>query len=210
MPLLLDACQSVGQLTVDVDELGCDILSATGRKFLRGPRGTGFLYVRRALLGRLEPPFLDLHAAEWNLDGGYTIRDDARRFENWETNFAGKVGLGVAADYSIATGIDATWERIQTLAARLRGLLGDVPGVEVADRGEVLGAIVTFTVRGRRAAEVRDALAANRVNVSTIDASSARLDLDRRGIPEVVRASVHHFNVDEELERLVEGVAELA
>jgi cysteine desulfurase / selenocysteine lyase len=210
VPLLLDACQSVGQLPLDVDEIGCDILSATGRKFLRGPRGTGFLYVRRSLVEQLEPPLLDLHAAEWEPGGGYTIRADARRFENWETNFAGKVGLGVAADYAVETGVDATWERVHGLAAQLRALLAEVPGAEVRDRGEVLGAIVTFTVRGRRGAEVRDALFAKHVNVSVIGASSARLDLDRRGISEVVRASVHHYNTVDELERLVEGVAELA
>jgi cysteine desulfurase / selenocysteine lyase len=210
VPFLLDACQSVGQLPVDVGTIGCDILSATGRKFLRGPRGTGFLYVRRGLIEELEPPFLDMHAAEWQPDGGYAVRDDARRFENWETYVAGKVGLGVAAEYAARVEVAAIWERVQMLAARLRAALAGVAGVGVADRGEVLGAIVTFSVRGRSASEVRDALAADGINVSVTDASSARLDLDARGIDELVRSSVHYFNTDEELDRLVGRVAALA
>jgi selenocysteine lyase/cysteine desulfurase len=207
VPLLLDACQSVGQLQLDVDELGCDVLSATGRKFLRGPRGTGFLYVRRPLLGQLEPPFLDMHAAEWQPDGTYAIRDDARRFENWETYFAGKIGLGVAADYTLALGVDAIWERVRELGATLRARLAELPRVTVRDRGRVLGAIVTFTVDGCSAADVQATLARRHVNVSVTDAASARLDLDPRRITELVRASVHYFNTEDEIDRLVDTVA---
>jgi selenocysteine lyase/cysteine desulfurase len=209
VPLLLDACQSVGQLPLDVEALGCDILSATGRKFLRGPRGTGFLYVRRDLIERLEPPFLDMHAAEWQPGGDYRIRADARRFENWETYVAGKVGLGVAADYALAIGLEPIWERVQALAAALRTRLRDLPGVTLRDRGRVLGAIVTFTVEGLSAGEVQSALAQRRVNVSVSDASAARLDLDPRGIVDLVRASVHYFNTEEEIDLLVETVRSL-
>jgi cysteine desulfurase / selenocysteine lyase len=207
VPLLLDACQSAGQLPLDVEAIGCDVLSATGRKFLRGPRGTGFLYVRRSLLESLEPPFLDMHAAEWVEDDRYEVRDDARRFENWETYVAGKVGLGVAVDYALDVGIDAIWERDRELAARLRAQLADVAGVTVHDQGATKGAIVTFAVAGRSAEDVRAALAAGGVNVSTTTTSSARLDLGRRGITELVRASVHYFNTEDELDRLVETVA---
>jgi cysteine desulfurase / selenocysteine lyase len=210
VPLLLDACQSVGQLPLDVEELGCDVLSATGRKFLRGPRDIGFLYVRRPLLEQLEPPFLDLHAAEWLPDGSYRVRDDARRFENWETYFAGKIGLGVAADYALEVGVEAIWERVQALAAALRARLSALSGVAVHDRGRVLGATVTFTVADRAAAAVQTELARRHVNVSVMDAASARLDLDARGIIEMVRASVHYFNTDEEIDLLVETVAGLA
>jgi selenocysteine lyase/cysteine desulfurase len=209
VPLLLDACQSAGQLPLDVDELGCDVLSGTGRKFLRGPRGTGFLYVRRGLVEQLEPPLLDMHAAEWLPDGDYAIRGDARRFENWETYYAGKVGLGVAVDYALEVGIDAIWERIRELAAKLRNALADVPGVTVLDRGAVLGATVTFTVAGVEPTEAQRLLAERRVNVSVMGAESARLDFGPRGLESAVRSSVHYYNDDSDLDRLVGAVHDL-
>jgi cysteine desulfurase/selenocysteine lyase len=206
VPLLLDACQSVGQLPVDVNEIGCDVLSSTGRKFLRGPRGTGFLYVRRALIEQLEPPFLDLHSAEWEADGSYRIRDDARRFENWETYYAGKIGLGVAADYAHALGADAIWARLQQLAGRLRDGLSAIDGVTVRDQGLTKAAIVTFTVDGLAATEVQRALAAERINVNVQQKQYAWLDLGERGLDEVVRSSVHYYNSDEEIDVLIDAV----
>ena len=207
VPLLLDACQSAGQMPLDVEAIGCDILSGTGRKFLRGPRGTGFLWVRRGLIEELEPPLLDMRAADWLPDGSYRIRGDARRFENWETFYAGKVGLGVAVDYALEIGIEPIWERIQLLASSLRSKLAAVPGVTVLDRGEVLGATVTFTVDGRSPGEVRDELGTQGINVSVMDAGSARLDYDARGLTEALRSSVHYYNDESELDRLVAAVA---
>jgi cysteine desulfurase / selenocysteine lyase len=209
VPLLLDACQSVGQLPLDVEAIGCDILSGTGRKFLRGPRGTGFLYVRRGLIEQLEPPLLDMHAAEWLDDGSYAIRDDARRFENWETYYAGKVGLGVAVDYALELGIAAIWSRIQELATQLRSKLQEIDGVTLLDRGAVLGATVTFTVDGHDPAAIRDALRARDVNVSVMERASAQLDFGPRGIETAVRSSVHYYNDENDLDRLVEGVRAL-
>jgi len=210
VPLLLDACQSAGQLPLNVEEIGCDILSGTGRKFLRGPRGTGFLYVRRELIEKLEPPLLDMHAAEWLPGGDYRIRADARRFENWETYYAGKIGLGVAVDYALDVGVDAIWERIQQLASRLRAGLREIAAVTLLDRGAVLGATCTFAVAGVEPVEVRDFLARRGVNVSVMERASAQLDFGARGIETAVRSSVHYYNDDGDLDRLVEGVRAIA
>jgi selenocysteine lyase/cysteine desulfurase len=182
------------------------MLSTTGRKFLRGPRGTGFLYVRRELVQQLEPPFLDLHSAEWEADGSYRIRDDARRFENWETYYAGKIGLGIAADYAHALGADAIWARLQQLAGRLRDGLSAAEGVTVRDQGLTKAAIVTFTVEGLAATEVQRALAAERINVNVQRKEYAWLDLGERDLDEVVRSSVHYYNTDEEIDQLVDAV----
>jgi cysteine desulfurase / selenocysteine lyase len=202
VPFLLDACQSAGQMVIDVERIGCDMLSGTGRKFLRGPRGTGFLYVRREMLDRLEPPFLDLHAATWTGPGSFEIRGDARRFENWETNYAGKVGLGTAVSYALSWGLDAIEARVTVLAEGLRSRLLAADGVQVHDRGLRRCGIVTFTVDGVPSEDVQRHLAANGVNTSVSRASDAQFDLRRRGVPDLVRASVHYYNSDAELDRL--------
>jgi cysteine desulfurase/selenocysteine lyase len=203
VPFLLDACQSVGQFPVDVGRIGCDMLSATGRKYLRAPRGTGFLYVRHEFLDKLEPPFLDLHAATWTAPGSYEIRGDARRFENWETNYAAKIGLSVAVEYALSWSLDAIGTRVAELAETLRVRLRDIDGVTVHDQGLRRGGIVTFTVDGVPSREVQQQLAAKSINTSVSAVGSARFDLPRRGLPDLVRASVHYYNNDTELDRLI-------
>ncbi|MEM9208935.1 MAG: aminotransferase class V-fold PLP-dependent enzyme, partial [Pseudomonadota bacterium] len=197
----LDACQSAGQMPLDVQAIGCDMLSATGRKYLRGPRGTGFLYVRRDLVEKLEPPFIDLHAADWTSVNAYRVRTDARRFENWETNFAGKLGLKVAFDYAMHLGLESIRTRVDSLADRFRTQLGGIRGVHVSDAGVEKSGIVTFYVDGMGAFDVKRALRGSAVNVSASDVAIARLDLEARGLPALVRASMHYYNTEDELDR---------
>jgi len=207
IPYLLDACQSVGQMPMDVEAIGCGLLSATGRKYLRGPRATGFLYVRRALLGRLEPPLLDIHAATWVAADRYEMRPDARRFENWETNAAGKIALGVAVDYALGVGLEPIRDRVYLLAGSLRERLNATPVVRVHDLGAERCGIVTFTVAGVEAEAVRERLRRQRINISASSRGSTRLDMEARGLSTLARASVHYYNTEEEVDRFVRAVA---
>jgi cysteine desulfurase / selenocysteine lyase len=207
---LLDACQSIGQMPIDVATIGCDMLSTTGRKYLRGPRGTGFLYVRRGVLDRLEPPFLDLQAASWVEADRYVLRPDARRFENWERNVAGQLGLGAAVDYALSWDLTDMAGRIETLAGELRRLLAQIPGVSVRDRGRHLCGIVTFAVEGKPAHDIVAALGQRRMNCHRSAPGPTLLDAQSRQSPSFVRASVHYYNTEEEVARFAAAVAALA
>ena len=201
IPYILDACQSVGQMPIDVAEIGCDMLSSTARKFLRGPRGIGFLYARRDFMPELEPPFLDMHAATWVARDRYEVRRDARRFEEWEQSAALKLGLGAAVDYAMKWGIDAIRDRAWPLASMLRRELAAMPGVTVRDIGAEKCAIVTFTVEGRDPEDIKRSLLQQRINVTVPLTPAARLDMEARGLTSMVRASVHYYNTEDEIRR---------
>lgn len=210
IPYLLDACQAVGQMQVDVEAIGCDMLSATGRKFLRGPRGTGFLYVRRPLLQRLEPPMIDHFAAPWVSRDHYQLRDDARRFETWENNYAARLGLGAAVDYALAIGLGPIERRCRLLADRLRSGLASVRGVTIRDLGRAPGAIVSFTMQGYEADAIVSSTAAAGITIGASHPSSTRIDAEVRALPVVVRASPHYYNTEAEIDWLIAHLAGLA
>jgi cysteine desulfurase / selenocysteine lyase len=209
IPYLLDACQAAGQIAVDVDAIGCDMLSATGRKFLRGPRGTGFLYVRRAMLDRLEPPMIDHFGAPWVSRDEYRLRDDARRFETWESNYAARLGLGVAVDYALDVGLGPIEERCRLLADRLRAGLAAIRGIEIRDLGRAPAAIVSFTVEGHEAGAVVSDAAAAGITIGVSNPSSTRLDAEARSLPPIVRASPHYYNTEAEIDRFIEQLSGL-
>jgi selenocysteine lyase/cysteine desulfurase len=204
---LLDACQSAGQIDLDVTALGCDALTATGRKYLRGPRGTGFLYVSDRALEQVEPATIDLHSGAWTGDRTWSWAEGATRFELWECSVAGRIGLGVAVDHALEVGLPAIEVRVAVLAERLRGALAALPGVTVHDKGATRCGIVTFTVEGQEAAAVSERLRSeDRINTSVTTPSHTQWDSGERHLPATVRASVHAYNTEAELDLLVEAV----
>ncbi|RWE36056.1 MAG: aminotransferase class V-fold PLP-dependent enzyme [Mesorhizobium sp.] len=207
---LLDACQAAGQLPIDVAALGCDMLTATGRKFLRAPRGTGFLYIRQSLLETIEPAMIDLYGAHWIAPDRYELRADARRFETWEKNYSVRVGLRAAVDYALEIGLDKIEERCRRLSSRLREGLNDTKSVSVHDLGTQFASIISFTVADRRSQDVMAHLTNKGINVSVSPPSSTLIDAFTRGLPPVVRASPHYYNTEAEIDSFLEAVADIA
>lgn len=208
VPFLLDACQALGQVVVDVQSVRCDAMAGTGRKFLRGPRGVGFLYVRAdGCLADVEPAMLDIRAATLESDGeGYRLAEGSARWESWERPYALWLGLGRAARYAQGIGMERIEKRVAALAQFLRALLAENSKVVVLDQGGGREGsrcgIVSFRLTGLDCLQVKNRLAGMGANVSVSSSSSTRRDMTQRGIADVVRASVHYFNTEEELTRV--------
>jgi selenocysteine lyase/cysteine desulfurase len=210
VPYLLDACQAVGQLSVDVRELQCDYLASTARKFLRGPRGIGFLYVSDAALARGDYPLLvDMRGAEWTGPDEFALVEDARRFETWESSSALVLGLGAAAQYALAQDAALVTRRAHTLAAQARTRFTSIRGVRGLDRGEQLCAIATFTVEGRVARDLVLALRERGINTSSQSRGDAVIDLTRKGADTLLRISPHYFNTEDEIETAARALEKL-
>ena len=205
---LLDSCQGVGHVPLDVEAIGCDLLAGTGRKYLRGPRGTGFLYVSERIIDSIEPILLDQHAARLTGPDHYEIRSDAKRFENWEQFFAGKAALSTAIDYALEWGVENIECRIMDLATQLRTALDSLEGVRVVDFGQRKCGIVTFDVSPISAGRVKVFLAQKGINVAISSGDGNLVLFEQAGLKEVVRASVHYFNTEVEIDRFISAVDE--
>lgn len=207
---LVDGCQSVGQMPVDVEAMGCDFFSATARKYLRGPRGAGFLYVSdRVLDGGLEPLFPDLRGADWIDENLYQPAPDARRFETWEFAWGLVLGTGAAARYALDLGLEPIRDRARSLARDLRQRLDELPGTRVLDRGPELGAIVTASFDGRDPAELVSLLRGRGINTSSQTRLDAVLDYDEKGVDGALRMSPHYFNTESDLDVLMDALGDI-
>jgi selenocysteine lyase/cysteine desulfurase len=210
VPYLVDACQAVGQLPVDIHALHCDYLAATARKFLRGPRGIGFLYVSdRVLATGAHPLLVDMHGADWTDPDAFELAPDARRFETWEFAYALVLGLGVAARYALDVGLETARDRARELAAYARARLADLPGVRVLDRGPELCAIVTAALDNRDSKDIKLALRSRGINTSSPQREDAVIDMDEKRASSALRISPHYYNTKEEIDLAVDALREI-
>lgn len=211
VPYLVDGCQAVGQIPVDVARLRCDFFSGTARKFLRGPRGIGFLYVSDRALQRGDfPLYVDMRGADWVSADRFAPAPDARRFENWEFAYSLVLGLGEAARYALEVGVERGGRRARELAATLRSKLRGFSGIRVLDRGSELAAIVTLQVAGWDATELSKLLRTRGINSSASLRAYAVIDMDEKGAASALRLSPHYYNTEEEIDRVVEQLKVVA
>lgn len=210
IPYFVDAAQAVGQLPVDVAQIGCDVLSGAGRKALRGPRGTGLLYVRRGFLEQLTPAFVDTHSAPLGADGEPVLRQDAARLESAEASLALRCGLANALQEALDLGLPAIRARIDATARALRAELAAIPGITVLDQGRERSGLVAFNLAGQDAVSVQRAMAAQGVTIGSNGVPYTPLDMQARGLTQIARASVSYLTNDAEIDRLLDGLRALA
>ncbi len=208
---LIDACQSIGQTELNVNELHCDFLSVTSRKFLRGPRGAGFLFISdRVLEEGLEPLFIDMRGADWVEPDVYVPRNDGKRFEDWEFAYALLLGTGAAIEYLTKLDIHKVEKQIKFLADYLRNGLGQIQGITTYDLGVAPGGLVTFHLRGNEPEALKEMYRARQINVVTSYRNFAVIDYDYKNVPWTIRVSPHYFNTIEEVDYFLEVTSEIA
>ena len=208
IPYLLDACQAAGQMSIDVEKIGCDFLAATGRKFLRGPRGTGFLYIKDKWLSIIEPVMIDHFGAPWVSKNAYELRKDARRFETWENSYALRIGLGEAITYAEEIGIDLIHERVQLLARLNRKLLSEVKNVQVRDIGTEQCGIISFSIEEEKdPKKIVDQMSEAGFTIGSVDPESTLIDSEKRKLPTLLRMAPHYYNTEEEIEKAVKQIS---
>ena len=196
-------------MPIDVDEIGCDMLSATGRKYLRGPRGVGFLYVRKSIIRKLHPPIIDLRSADWLNSNEYKLKEDAQRFESWESNYAAVLGLGSAVDYALNLGLNNIQLRNTELASYLRTCLKKIDTVHIHAISDRQCAITSFYVQDQTASNIVNELRKNNINTSVSDPSSTLLDANKNKLPSLIRASVHYYNDKDEIDNFIKVLSSL-
>jgi selenocysteine lyase/cysteine desulfurase len=204
---LVDACQSAGHYPLDVKAIDCDMLAVTGRKYLRAPRGTGFLFVRKLIQDKLKLILMDGFSAPTVSLDSFTPRNDARRFELYERNRALTIGLGKAVAYALNIGVDRIWQRVQYLADTMREKLAGIEGITVHDTGDEQCGIVTFSVKGVDSLSVKNTLGGQNINVSVGKAISTLFYMEKNHLSSVVRASVHYYNTEDEIGVLCDALA---
>ncbi|MBL7876461.1 MAG: aminotransferase class V-fold PLP-dependent enzyme [Cyclobacteriaceae bacterium] len=207
---LVDGCQSVGQIPVNVQKIHCDFLSGTLRKFLRGPRGAGFLYVSDKIIDqKLEPLFIDMRGADWISENEYTPRMDARRFEDWELPYSLLLGSKAAIAYANNIGLEEIQIRNKHLCEMVRQGVSENPNLRLLDIGANQSSIITLALANQKATDVLQSLRSKNINTSVAHRSFALIDFDVKQVDWALRISPHYYNTETEVETLLSAIKKI-
>ena len=207
---IVDACQSSGQLNVDTTKIKCDFLTAATRKFMRGPRGGGILFVSdKMLMNAKEPMFIDMRGADWMEDNIYKPVADAKRFELTEMSYAIQMGASAAINYILNLGIDSIAERNAMLCSYARTKLSAIPTVRLLDLGKNLSAIISLTTENYNVFDLKSELIRRNINVGAAAKKFALMDFNQKHVDAALRISPHYYNTLEEIDLLVESISEI-
>lgn len=198
-------------MKLDVHKLFCDFMSVTCRKFLRGPRGTGALYISdKALTAELEPLFIDMRGAEWINKYKYLQQPDAKRFEDWEFAYSTVIGTKAAIEYCLKVGEEKIWQQVKLLSGIMRQKLATIDKLRVLDRGPEQGGLVTFHIEGAEPVHIVKELLNRKINVVPSFRAFGVIDFDEKGVQWAIRASPHYYNTLDEIEYFVEELKLIA
>lgn len=201
----VDACQSAGQLPLDTQKIACDFLSFATRKFMRGPRGGGLLYVSDAALDAgLEPLYIDMRGAEWTSPNAYTPVADAKRFEYTEQSYAILIGSAVAMRYYVATGPENIAARNKYLSDYLCKHLQEFSHIHLLDRGKNKSAIHSLISDRTPPQEFRDILFTHKIQVNAAPRKFALIDFIDKKVDGAVRIAPHYYNTTQEIDAMIE------
>jgi selenocysteine lyase/cysteine desulfurase len=208
---ILDVCQSIGQRNINVQKLKCDFLSVTNRKFLRGPRGTGFLYISdETLADELEPMFIDMRGADWTSENKYQQQKTAKRFEDWEFAYSLVIGSAKAIEYCRNAGIDKITGAINLLSTHLRSSLANNSKIRLLEKSPDVSSSVTLTVAGLSPDKIVNELRSKHINVVASYRQFAVLDFNDKNVDWAIRVSPHYYNTIDEVNTFVSEMNRMA
>lgn len=200
----LDACQSAGHIPLNVNDLGCDIMTGTARKFLRGPRGIGFLYVNERARQKMEPIVLTNQSAAWVQSDKYDLRSDTRVFEAWERSVVNQLGFKAALDYYQNIGVKEAGHTLLNVADYLRSGLAVKSNVSMTCPHSARSAIITFNLTGLSPEDVKMRMEGHGISTQIASVNHTRLDLEARQIDKAVRVSPHYYTTSEDVDRFLD------
>lgn len=210
VPTLVDGAQSVGQIPVDIEEIGCDFMTGNGHKWLCGPNGTGFLYVQKDRLDLLTPPYVGAGATQPDFDRhlvppytespDWTFRGDAQRYEFGTRNWHLFGALDDAVSELEEIGSEAIQRHVATMSGYLKAELKGRAGVALhtPEAWDCSSGLVTFSVDGW-----------NGVALSRRLWDDYGIIQRRVQIPSGVRISCAHFTSQDDLTRFLDALDEL-